>query len=303
MRVLLTGANGQLGKALIASCPREIDLIACRRVELDLGDPLACKCVVERHHPDWVLNAGAYTNVDKAELEKELANAVNADAPAALSSALADIGGRMLQVSTDFVFDGTQNIPYVPHHPVCPLGVYGSTKADGEKAVLNSLGERAYVIRTSWLYGPVGKNFLLTMLRLHETKAALGESLKVVSDQIGCPTSTSGLAKACWQIIKCVSLSQPSLTNSNTFSQIFHWSDAGRASWFDFAQLIGTIAVMKGLLVEKADVQPISTVDYPTPASRPHFSLLDCSSTYEVLGMTPVHWSLSLEQVISELCL
>ncbi|MCP9904784.1 sugar nucleotide-binding protein, partial [Cyanobium sp. BA5m-10] len=156
MKVLLTGAAGQLGQALIASRPPEVELIACSRGELDLADAEACRAAVQQHRPDWVLNAGAYTAVDKAESEPELAAAVNAGAPAAFAEALAATGGRLLQVSTDFVFNGAQGSPYRPEQRLDPLGVYGATKAAGEAAALQLPGAR--LLRTSWVYGPVGKN-------------------------------------------------------------------------------------------------------------------------------------------------
>ena len=192
MKVLLTGAAGQLGQALIASTPPEVELIACSRAELDLADPAACHAAVRDHQPDWVLNAGAYTAVDKAEREPELAQAVNAGAPAAFAEALADTGGRLLQVSTDFVFNGSQGSPYRPEQSRDPLGVYGSSKAAGEEAVEQLLGStgRGVILRTSWVMGPVGKNFALTMLRLHRGRQQIG----VVEDQVGCPTSTHILA-------------------------------------------------------------------------------------------------------------
>ena len=284
MKVLLTGAAGQLGKELIASRPPEVELIACARGELDLADADACRAAVQQHRPDWVLNAGAYTAVDKAESEPELAAAVNAGAPAAFAEALAATGGRLLQVSTDFVFNGAQGSPNRPEQRLDPLGVYGATKAAGEAAALQLPGAR--VLRTSWVYGPVGKNFCLTMLRLHALKAAAGESLGVVADQVGCPTSTITLAAACW---RAISVEGP---------QILHWSDAGAASWYDFAVAIGELGVELGLLQQAAAVRPLTTADYPTPAQRPSYSLLECSSSRVALGLEPLHWRAALAQVL-----
>ena len=176
MKVLLTGAAGQLGQALSQQVPAEVELIAtCRSggnglLALDLAEAEVCRAAIRDHRPDWVLNAGAYTAVDKAESEPELAQAVNAAAPGAFAEALAEMGGRLLQVSTDFVFNGEQGRPYGSDHELDPLGVYGATKAAGEAAALALPGTR--VLRTSWVYGPVGKNFCLTMLRLHALKAA-----------------------------------------------------------------------------------------------------------------------------------
>jgi dTDP-4-dehydrorhamnose reductase len=284
MKVLLTGAAGQLGQALIASSPAEVELIACSRAELDLANPEACRAAVQAHRPDWVLNAGAYTAVDKAESEPELAQAVNAGAPGAFAEALAETGGRLLQVSTDFVFNGAQGSPYRPEQPLDSLGVYGATKAAGETAALKLLGAR--VLRTSWVYGPVGKNFCLTMLRLHALKAAAGESLGVVADQVGCPTSTLTLAAACW---RAISVEGP---------QILQWSDAGAASWYDFAVAIGELGVQAGLLERAARVKPLTTADYPTLAQRPSYSLLDCTASRLALGLEPLHWREGLAEVL-----
>jgi len=290
LRVLLTGANGQLGQALIAARPEGINLIACGRAELDLADSEACQAAVRELRPDWVLNAGAYTAVDRAESEPDLAWAVNAGAPAALAEALAETGGRLLQISTDFVFDGCQGSPYRPEQQPSPLGVYGTTKAAGERAVLEALPPgRGLVLRTSWLYGPVGSNFCRTMLRLHRLRAAAGEPLQVVADQVGCPTSTLGLAQVCWR-----ALGQP-------LPPILHWSDAGVASWYDFAVAIGELAVAAGLLEQAAQVEPITTAEYPTPARRPSYSLLDSGTTRELLGLKPPHWRTALAEVLEDL--
>jgi dTDP-4-dehydrorhamnose reductase len=284
MKVLLTGAAGQLGQALIASTPPGVELVACSRAELDLANREACRAAVQAQRPDWVLNAGAYTAVDKAESEPELAQVVNAGAPGAFAEALAETGGRLLQVSTDFVFNGKQGRPYGPDHELDPLGVYGATKAAGEAAALALPGAR--VLRTSWVYGPVGKNFCLTMLRLHALKAAAGEALGVVADQVGCPTATHTLAEACW---RAISVEGP---------QILHWSDAGAASWYDFAVAIGELGVQLGLLQQAAAVRPLTTADYPTPAQRPSYSLLECSSSRVALGLEPLHWRAALAQVL-----
>jgi len=293
MKVLLTGAAGQLGQELIASRPPEVELIACSRGELDLADADACRAAVQQHRPDWVLNAGAYTAVDKAESEPELAAAVNAGAPAAFAEALAATGGRLLQVSTDFVFNGAQGSPYRPEQRLDPLGVYGATKAAGEAAALQLPGAR--LLRTSWVYGPVGKNFCRTMLRLHALKVAAGESLGVVADQVGCPTSTLTLAAACWRAIGVGA--DPAADPSGP--RILHWSDAGAASWYDFAVAIGELGVQAGLLERAARVKPLTTSDYPTPAQRPSYSLLDCTASRVALGLEPLHWREGLVEVLA----
>ena len=189
MKVLLTGAAGQLGQALIAATPAVIELLPSSRnggdglLALDLADPMACREAVKEHRPDWVLNAGAYTAVDKAEAEPELAHAVNGGAPRAFADAIQEHGGRLLQLSTDFVFNGQQGSPYRVDQNREPLGVYGASKASGEEALeelLRASGQ-GVVLRTSWVMGPVGKNFALTMLRLHRDKEALGWPIKWVA--------------------------------------------------------------------------------------------------------------------------
>jgi dTDP-4-dehydrorhamnose reductase len=296
MKVILTGGTGQLGQALRRSAPaaiggRAMELITTTRsggegaIALDLADAAACRALVEQHQPDWVINAGAYTAVDKAESEPELAHAVNAAAPGALAEALASTGGRLLQVSTDFVFNGAQGSPYRPDQPVDPLGVYGASKAAGEAAAVAALpADRLCLLRTSWVYGPVGKNFLLTMLRLMAERDQLG----VVADQVGCPTATAGLAGACWAVLE------------QGVCGMHHWSDAGAASWYDFAVAIAELGHDAGLLTNPARIQPITTADYPTPAQRPSYSLLDCTATREALQLPPLHWRTALQRVISD---
>jgi dTDP-4-dehydrorhamnose reductase len=291
MKVLLTGREGQLGTALQASLPEGVILIATGRSELDLADHAACRQAVRDHRPDWVLNTGAYTAVDRAESEADQAMAINAGAPQAFAEALRDTGGRLLQVSTDFVFNGAQGSPYQPDQTLDPLGVYGATKAAGETAALALPGAR--VLRTSWVYGPVGKNFCLTMLRLHAAKAAAGEPLGVVADQVGCPTATHTLAAACWRAI--------GIGADADGPRILHWSDAGAASWYDFAVAIGELGVAAGLLERAAVVRPLTTADYPTPAQRPSYSLLDCSSSRLALALDPVHWGAALAEVLEGL--
>jgi dTDP-4-dehydrorhamnose reductase len=309
MKVLLTGAAGQLGHALRQQVPTGVELIATSRsgsgadgdglIALDLADAEACRAAVHQHRPDWVLNGGAYTAVDKAESEPELAHAVNAGAPRAFAEALRETGGRLLQVSTDFVFNGAQGSPYRPEQPRDPLGVYGASKAAGEDAVEQLLGSngRGVILRTSWVMGPVGRNFALTMLRLHRERGASGQPLAVVADQVGCPTSTHTLAQACWRVIeRSAGLSADS---SSALGPILHWSDAGAASWYDVAVAVGELAVDLGLLERAAVVNPITTVDYPTPAQRPSYSLLDCTDTRRALALEPTHWRTALRQLLA----
>ncbi len=290
LKVLITGCGGQLGRALLASRPAEVEVIALARENLDLGDAEACRQAVFEHRPDWVLNAGAYTAVDRAESEPDLAMRVNAGAPEAFAQALAKTKGHLLHISTDFVFNGSQGFPYRPDQARDPLGVYGATKAEGERRVCELLpAERSCLLRTSWVYGPVGQNFCLTMLRLHRQKAAAAEPLGVIADQVGCPTATHSLAQACWRVLE------------RKISGIHHWSDAGAASWYDFAVAIGELAVARGLLPKAAEVRPIGTEDYPTPARRPSYSLLDCRATRQQLALPAQHWRAALAEVLARI--
>jgi len=300
MKILLTGAAGQLGQALRQQVPGGIELIATSRsgdpatglLPLDLADAAACRAAVLEHRPDWVLNGGAYTAVDRAESEPEHALAVNGGAPRAFAEALADTGGRLLQVSTDFVFNGQQGSPYRPEQARDPLGAYGRTKAAGEEAVEQVLGGsgRGVILRTSWVIGPVGKNFALTMLRLHRERGASGQALGVVEDQVGCPTSTATLAAACWRVI-----------TAQVQEPVLHWCDAGAASWFDVAVAVGELAQDLGLLQQPAPVNPLTTAEYPLPAQRPSYSLLDCSSSRRALGLAPTPWRQALRQLLEAL--
>jgi dTDP-4-dehydrorhamnose reductase len=297
MKILLTGAAGQLGQALRQQVPEGIEVVATSRsggdglVALNLADAEACRAAVLQHRPDWVLNGGAYTAVDKAESEPELAMAANGGAPRAFAEALLETGGRLLQVSTDFVFNGQQGSPYRPEQARDPLGVYGRTKAAGEEAVEEVLGASGggVILRTSWVMGPVGKNFALTMLRLHRERGASGQSLGVVADQVGCPTTTATLAAACWRVI-----------TANVQEPVLHWSDAGAASWYDVAVAVGELGEELGLVERMATVNPLTTAEFPTPTERPSYSLLDCSETRRTLGLAPTPWRQTLRELLKE---
>jgi dTDP-4-dehydrorhamnose reductase len=306
MKILLTGAAGQLGQALRQQLPAGIELIATSRsgdggsdtgggglLPLDLADAGACRAAVLTHRPDWVLNGGAYTAVDRAESEPELALAVNGCAPRAFAEALLETGGRLLQVSTDFVFNGQQSTPYRPGQGRDPLGAYGRTKAAGEEAVeqLLAASGQGVILRTSWVIGPMGRNFALTMLRLHRERGASGQALGVVADQVGCPTSTDTLAAACWRVIAA-------MDSSAGLPALLHWSDAGAASWYDVAVAVGELGLELGLLERMAQVNPITTADYPTPAQRPSYSLLDCTASRKALDLPPTHWRQTLRQLL-----
>ena len=292
MKILLIGSTGQLGQTLIKTKPQNIEIIECCRSNIDLSNLKLINDFILNSRANFVINSAAYTEVDKAELESELAYQINAEAPNAIANAVSKTKGSLIHISTDFVFDGTKNIPYTPKDYVKPLGIYGKSKAKGEEYVLKLTNN--YVVRTSWLYGDFGKNFCLTMLRLHKEKSLAKQPLRVVSDQIGAPTSTYSLSRFCWKIID-------SLSKSKIIPSLLHWSDAGVASWFDFAFAIGEIGVEKGLISEAAKVIPIKSDEYKTPAKRPHFSLLNCEESTKILKENQFHWRVELKKVMEEI--
>jgi dTDP-4-dehydrorhamnose reductase len=284
-RVLLTGASGQVGVACARAVPPGVELLALGHGELDIADAAAVAACVARFAPDLIINAAAFTAVDKAESQAEAARRGNALGPECLAAALAQRpGARMIHLSTDFVFDGRASSPYPVDAAPAPLGEYGASKLAGERAVANRLGARAVVLRTAWVYSATGGNFLRTMLRL----MAMGP-VRVVADQVGTPTSAASLAEVIWRFA------------AGKAGGIFHWTDAGVASWYDFAVAIAEEALAAGLLPGPVGVTPIATADYPTPARRPSYSVLDKSATLSALGITPVHWRARLRDVIGEL--
>ncbi len=284
LKVLVTGRNGQLGYSLAKTVPENIELILVGRDELDLSRPESIPSVLDLHAPDVVINAAAYTAVDKAESEPELAELINAMAPQVIANWCNDNNAQMVQVSTDFVFDGTQSNPYAVDTPLSPLGVYGNTKAEGEK-VLGICGN-AYVVRTSWVYSENGNNFVKTMLRLAKERDVLG----VVADQVGSPTYAENLAQMIWSLLAV-----------NPAQKIWHFSDSGVASWYDLAVAAFKCAKQQGLIDRVPVVSPIQTVDYPTPAKRPAYSVLDKTQTWNQLDIAPVHWQAALETMLENI--
>lgn len=279
MKVLITGGNGQLGRGLQASAPDGATVVAHDVDTLDITDRAAVDAVFAAERPDLVLNAAAYTAVDKAENDEDAARAVNATAVGILSDAARGRGARFVHVSTDFVFDGRSGTPYAPDAATNPLGAYGRTKLEGEQLA----GADALVVRTAWVYAPTGGNFVRTMLRL------MGErpEVRVVADQIGTPTYAPGLARALW------TLADRGVTG------IHHYTDAGAASWYDFAVAIQEEALAAGLLSGAVPVIPIATADFPTPARRPSYSVLDKASTFAALGGPTPHWRDHLRRMIA----
>ncbi len=283
MKVLVTGASGQLGRELNETVPNGYEVVALSRAELDLVEPEAVERALRTHAPEVVINAAAYTSVDAAESESEQAFAVNAGAAGRLAAAATQAGARMIHVSTDFVFGEGHGRPWAPGDSPAPLGVYGSSKLEGEQLVAAATNGRALVLRTAWLYSRHGRNFVTTVLG----KMRLGEPLEVVEDQIGTPTWARRLARALWR-----TAADPGVTGTH------HWTDAGVASWYDFAVAIQEEALELGTLDRPVDIRPVRTEAFPTPARRPSFSVLDKTATWKALGIEPVHWRQALRDML-----
>ena len=288
MKILLTGGSGQVGQEILKSKPKGFKIINPCRNKLDLSDYKACKKIVEVHNPDWIINCGAYTQVDAAEKNIELSRRINGYAPAAFTEAINGMKTNLLHLSTDFVFDGNQNFPYREDQARNPLSQYGASKALGEELIEKKIKniDKVTILRTSWVISPRRKNFLLTMLKSHSEK----DIIKVVSDQIGCPTSAGDLAKVCWKIIM--------IKKKKKLPFILHWSDAGIASWFDIAVAVGELAKELDINKKEAIVFPINTSEYPTPAKRPKYSLLDTRETTRILALQRTHWRKNLKNIL-----
>lgn len=282
--MLILGGSGQVGRAVVRAAPPGHEVITHTHGSLNIVDATAVAAAMAETRPDWVINAAAYTAVDAAEDEPSLATAVNDIAVGNLAAA-ASGAARLLHLSTDFVFDGTSNRAYLPADPPAPLSVYGQSKWGGEQRALAG-GCAAIVLRTSWVYAAAGKNFVLTMLRLMRER----EQVRVVADQIGTPTWAAGLSGAIWNLIE-----------GSAASGIYHWSDLGVASWYDFAVAIHDEALARGLLPRPITVLPIATAEFPTRARRPAFSVLDTSSTRAVVRTPAVHWRRNLGTMLDEL--
>ena len=282
MKALLTGGGGQVAAALIKAAPAGWTVTALPHQALDIGDRGAVALALASARPDVVFNTAAFTAVDRAQGEADAAWRVNRDGAGHVAKAAARFGARMVHLSTDFVFDGRSGRAYRPGDPAAPLNVYGASKLAGEAAVAAAAPE-ALIVRTAWVYSAHGANFLTTMLGL---MAGEGD-VRVVADQIGAPTSAASLAAALWDLAM------------GRAAGIRHYSDAGVASWYDFAQAIGEEAFAAGLLARAPRVVPITTQDRPTPATRPAFSLLDSSATWALLGRPAPHWRTALRETLA----
>lgn len=283
MNILVTGSAGQLGHSL-----RDIAADSANRyiftdvAELDITDKSAIITMMEAEKVNMVINCAAYTNVDKAEDDFDTANLINNTAVRNLAEACKQFGATFIHVSTDYVFDGSSNIPYTEDMPLAPLGVYGVTKLHGEQAVLES-GCDYIIIRTSWLYSEYGKNFVKTMMMLTEER----ETLNVVFDQAGTPTYAGDLARAIYDIVE-----NNKYTGNNG---IYHFSNEGVCSWYDFAREISELARTE------CDIRPCHSNEFPSKVNRPHYSVLDKTKIKTTFGLTIPYWKDSLRVCISNL--
>ena len=283
MKVLITGAGGQLGRALMARVPEQASVRAMTHEQLDIADARAVEAAFGAFRPDVLINAAGFTRVDDAEKEREAARRANATGAAVLAGACRGASSWLVQVSTDYVFDGAQGRPYTADAAPNPLSVYGLTKLEGEQAVAHALPAHSTVLRTSWVYAPDGRNFLTTMLRLMRARS----ELQVVSDQVGAPTSVTGLAQVLWALAQ------------RRAAGLYHWCDSGAASWYDFAVAIAEEALALGLLAALPAIVPIASAAYPTAARRPTYSLLDKRATEELLGLSAPHWRRALRETLT----
>lgn len=283
--ILLLGANGQLGSLIQENAPAHITLLALTSADLDIANREEMKKIISETRPALIINAAAYTQVDKAEEEIDKAFAVNALGPENIALA-SDEDTKVIHISTDFVFDGKGKTPYESNDATNPIGVYGESKLAGEAALLKVKPKAVTIIRTAWLYSAAGKNFVNTMLFLMANK----DELSVVADQRGTPTSAHTLAKVIWKF-----------AGQNEANGTYHWTDKGEASWYEFACAIQEIALDLGLLKKAIKITPVTTEQYPTPATRPSYSVLAKEETYRALGFEGKHWKDELKDTLLQI--
>jgi dTDP-4-dehydrorhamnose reductase len=286
VKVLVIGKTGQLALELFNTAPSKVEVQALDRASLDISDSATVSRTIAQNGATVVLNAAAYTAVDSGESDAQSAYAVNDTAVGAMATACSDLKIRFIHVSTDFVFDGATSRPYRTEDAPNPVNVYGASKLAGERRIASTPNLDWRIVRTAWVYSATGKNFLLTMLRLFRER----DEVRVVSDQVGTPTSARSLAECVWKAAQ-----------DDGPSGIVHFTDAGVASWYDFAVAIYEEARALKLIEKHVRIVPIRTEEYPTPARRPAYSVLDKSETYARFGVTPVHWRVRLREVMQEL--
>ena len=288
-KILLTGITGQVGQELKQTLTSVGEVIGVGRQEFDLSQPALIKQKIAKIKPNVIVNAAAYTAVDKSESEVELAMAINGNAPKAIAQAAQDIGATLLHISTDYVFNGQNHTPYLETDKTDPLGVYGKSKLLGEIGVRDC--DRHLILRTAWVYGSKGHgNFVKTMLRLGKDR----EELKVVADQVGSPSWSYDIALTITQLV------DKSLNDSN-IRGTYHYTNSGVCSWYDFAVAIFAEAKQLGFPLAIERVLPITTADYPTPTQRPAYSVLSKVKITKTLGVYPPHWRESLRKMLTEL--
>ena len=286
-KVLLIGAKGQVGQELQLTLPQLGEVISISREELDLTNSEKIGQLIREIHPDYLVNAAAYTAVDKAETEPDLAYSINAKAPKIMAESAEKIKAKFLHISTDYVFDGRKNTPYLETDLTNPLGVYGQSKLRGEEEI-KTVNSQAIILRTAWVYGSYGKsNFVKTMLRLGKER----EELKVVVDQVGSPTWAKDIAAAITQL----------LINADNPAGIYNFTNSGVASWFDLTKAIFEEAKISGIPLKIQRVIPITTAEYPTPAARPAYSVLSGQKISQQLGYIPPYWRDSLKAMLNQL--
>ena len=286
IKVLVIGLGGQLAYELQKTIPASVEATFLTIDDLDITVEQDVLKTVSTSGASVVINAAAYTAVDRAEDDKELAYAVNASGAKYLATACKAIDASLIHISTDFVFDGCSSTPYKTSDIVVPQSVYGTSKLAGEQAVTEVLPENSVIIRTAWLYSAFANNFVKTMLRFMATKDSLG----IIADQVGTPTWAYGLAQAVWAAVE-----------NDKISGLYHWSDAGVASWYDFSIAIQELALELGMLNTEIHIKPIGTKDYPTPAQRPQYSVLDKEDIHGEFNLSATHWRRQLRHMLIEL--
>jgi dTDP-4-dehydrorhamnose reductase len=285
MRVLIVGATGQLGRALVQTVPNNVQsLTALSSSQLDITNSAQVQWQIDQLRPNVILNAAAYTAVDQAQRDSVRAFSVNRDGAQVLAEAARKYGARLLHVSTDFVFDGTLGRAYRPEDEPAPLSVYGKSKLQGEKAILLAHAENSLIIRTAWVYSAYGHNFVNTVLRLQRER----DVLHIVSDQLGTPTWSSSLARCLWVF-----------ANRNE-TGVLHYTDAGVASWYDLAIAVSEEALALGIISQMKPVLPIESKNFPLPAPRPACAVLNKFTTWSITGV-PAHWRANLREMLKQL--
>ena len=285
MKILLFGSGGQLGWELQRTCPPNVELVTCNTPKVDFLNHDSIEHCIRQSRPEVIINAAAYTAVDQAETQQDTAFQINYQAVEEIAQLCRKNSIFLVHVSTDFVFSGIHHKPYTPEDMPDPISIYGHSKLKGELAIRSILKDQPLIIRTAWLYSAHGQNFVKNMIRLMNEQPKLG----IVDEQLGTPTWAKGLALSIWGAIE------------TKLTGIYHWTDAGVASWYDFAVAIQEEGLRIGLIQQEIPITPIAAEQYPTPAQRPFYSVLDKRSFWQALNCQPVHWRAQLRSMLKEL--